>query len=743
MSTRRYAPGAPQRTLAILGALGLLLALLPLTTPAAASEHLQEPDSRGIDEACALVDLAEHDFEDLAGFSAETRQAIRCAAAYGIAQGYDADRYRPGLDIQRYQMALLLERLAEHVADTSEIELPAVADQEFTDIGGLPEGHQDAINLLGTLGVTTGTGDGSTFAPHAPVDRRDMASFIVRLQENLIEEGSYGTGNAYFPDVTDTLARAGDINALAERGIAEGRTDGTFGPRDNVRRGEMALFVLRHVDENVTAGRIPGLVPTTDVTILHDTHLHGSFGDLDEPANIATYSALVRERKEAREHALFVGNGDEIAPSVMSSVFRGQHMIDALNASPLDVTTMGNHEFDYGPDNLADLLEESEFQWVSANVIDTSTDEVFGADLGVEPFVIEELGDVSVGITGLGPEGMAGITSLGDDVVQVEANEALDAVIPEMEAAGADVIVLASHLCGPDARDLADARDDVDAIVGDHCSEVLDEPELRNGTIVALVGDEYDHLGELTLRMLDGELVRWHHTRHDLADLDIEPDPEVAAVVEDYEAELDQALSEVIGERSVAWDTRTSVVRSEETGIGNFIADAMRDHHGTDVAIQNSGGIRSDQVYEPGEITRLEVVQILPFDNYVVEAEVQGDVLLEALEHSVHGVGDGVGRFLQVSGIELTYDPDAEPYERVTEVEVGGEPLDEDATYTLATNDFTLAGGDDFDMLAEHAEVIVDADAGPLLSQMVMDTIEAMDQPVDTGVEGRINRLGS
>ncbi|QBI19864.1 bifunctional metallophosphatase/5'-nucleotidase [Egibacter rhizosphaerae] len=518
---------------------------------------------------------------------------------------------------------------------------------------------------------------------------------------------------------------------------AGGPPDHAVGPPDGVPPGP---------PDGVPPGPPDGVDPPghdVDVTILHDTHLHGSFGDADEP-NLATYSTLVEERKEANDHAIFVGNGDEIAPSVMSSVFRGQHMIDALNESPLDVTTLGNHEFDYGPDNARDLLADSEFPWVTANVRDPETGDVFGAELGVEPYILEEMGEVTVGVTGLGPEGMATITSLNGEAEQIDANEALDEVVPQMEADGADVIVVASHLCGSDARDVADARDDIHAMVGDHCSEVLDEPEERNGTLVSFVGDEYDHLGELTLSVnpSTGEVRGHDFTRHDLEELDLEPHPEVQAVIDHYEEQLDEALGEVIGERTVEWDTRTDVVRNEETGIGNFIADSMREYHDTDIAVQNSGGIRSDELYEPGDITRLDVVEILPFDNYVVSAEIPGDIIEEMLEHSVSAIDTGDGRFLQVSGIEMTFDGSAPEGERVTEFTVNGEPVDEDATYTIATNDFTLGGGDAYEMLAEEAEVIVDADGGPLLSQFMMDTIEDRDgEPVDTGVEGRIERL--
>ena len=85
-----------------------------------------------------------------------------------------------------------------------------------------------------------------------------MASFMVRIQ-NLLDQDSYTTGVTFFPDVPGTLSRAADINALAAQGIAVGYGDETYGPLDPVLRSQMALFIMRHIDENVEAGRLPAL----------------------------------------------------------------------------------------------------------------------------------------------------------------------------------------------------------------------------------------------------------------------------------------------------------------------------------------------------------------------------------------------------------------------------------------------------------------------------------------------------
>ncbi|AYY12392.1 bifunctional metallophosphatase/5'-nucleotidase [Actinobacteria bacterium YIM 96077] len=488
-----------------------------------------------------------------------------------------------------------------------------------------------------------------------------------------------------------------------------------------------------------------------DVTLLHDTHFHGAFHhDADTGVSeIAQYMALVEERKDALPHALFTGNGDDIAPSLLAGVFHGEHMIEALNASPLDVDTFGNHDFDFGPENLRERIAESEFPWVTANVRDIDSGEPFAADLGVEPFMLVDVQGVDVGITGLGPENMADVTSLGPDTEQIPAIDAMEEVVPDMRDAGADLVVVTSHLCGPDARELAATVDGIDAIVGDHCAEVLEQPEIINDTLVSFVGDEFDLLGELRMQVEDGEIVDHHFTSHELPP-DIAPSPEVQHIVDTWETKLDEAFGEVIGFRLHEWDVRAAQVRSTETGFANYIADTIRMTVDADVALQNGGGIRSDRVF-PAEtdITRRDVIDVLPFPNTVVMVEVDGATILEALEHGVSRVEAGDGRFPQVSGMRYVWDPDGEPRdpenpesqpgERIVDVTIGGEPLDPDATYTLATNDFLLGGGDGYAMLAD-GEVLVGPGEGRLLSEVVTDRIVSEGE-VESETDGRISRV--
>lgn len=477
---------------------------------------------------------------------------------------------------------------------------------------------------------------------------------------------------------------------------------------------------------------------THELVILHDTHFHGKFGPEDGP-NIARYAALIEQLKDGRDNVLFVGNGDDLAPSLHSSVFGGGHIIEALNAMGLDVNTPGNHEFDFGPENFLEQVENSNFPWVSANVIDNRTGHAFGAEVGVSRFVIIEMpSGLRVGFTGFAPAETPEIASPGPHAMFLDPVESGREVVAMMRQAGADVTIALSHLCWPASERVAEEVDGLTAIVGDHCSEVLEEPEVIGDTIVSRVGDEFDFLGELTLSVSNGEVTGFDFVLHELTE-EMDEHPGVAAIVADYEDQLEAALDDPVGESTTDLDVRRSAVRSEETNIGNLIADAAREWAGADVALQNGGGIRADRIIEAGPLTRRDIVDTLPFENYVVKFELSGAELLEAIEHGVSTVEEGHGRFPQVSGMRYTFDANAEPGSRVTELLVAGEPVDPDASYSLATVDFIARGGDGYEMFADK-ELIISADEGILLSTL-LEMYVSDNSPVGPEVEGRITRL--
>ena len=254
MTTRHAGIRALRAWLAVL----TVGALLATTVPAGGIEASPTATfDRGIAAACAEVGSFDAGFPDVDGLAPATREAITCLAFYEITAGTADGRYDPSATISRVDMAVFLARLLAYAEEASEaLTLPEPGPAPFGDVAALSAERREAVALLADTRITGGTASGD-FEPFGPVTRRDMASFLHRAQALIDgDTGSYDTDETFFPDVPDSLPRADDVNALAAQGIVRGGLDGTYGPFEPVLRSQMALFLMRHVDENVDAGRL-------------------------------------------------------------------------------------------------------------------------------------------------------------------------------------------------------------------------------------------------------------------------------------------------------------------------------------------------------------------------------------------------------------------------------------------------------------------------------------------------------
>jgi 5'-nucleotidase len=236
----------------------------------------------------------------------------------------------------------------------------------------------------------------------------------------------------------------------------------------------------------------------------------------------------------------------------------------------------------------------------------------------------------------------------------------------------------------------------------------------------------------------------------------ITPDPEVEAIIDTLAAPIEELRQTPIGETTVFLVGDRAVCRVQECNLGNLITDALREATGAQIAITNGGGIRSNvpvgeetpedtTLAQPIQVTLGDVLTVFPFGNLTSTFQLEGSDVIAALENGVSQVENGAGRFPQVSGIRFSWDGSQEPGSRIVSVEVLGEdgsytPLDPDAIYTVASNDFMRLrrGGDEYTVFAENS---IDAyDFGKPLDQVMADYIAAH-SPIAPAVEGRITRV--
>ena len=440
--------------------------------------------------------------------------------------------------------------------------------------------------------------------------------------------------------------------------------------------------------------------------------------------------AAVAKAERARGNTLLIHAGDALSPSILSGFDKGFHIIEMLNRIRPDVFTPGNHDFDHGGDNFRARVRQATFDVVAANIFERDGSPV----AGLKQSKIVEVGKVRVGFVGVTTEETLYL-SKPDDIgftpaVAVAADRAR-----KLRADGADIVVAVTHIGFAD--DMKLVRDGAaDVVLSGHDHNLV---TFWNGK-VALVesASQADYVTPVDLDIEvthegDRRRVSFTPVVRPIDTRGIVPDAEIAQMIAGYEAELDKELAIVVGTTETPLDTRSSLMRREETAFGNLVCDAMREAVAADICITNGGGVRANRQYAAGaEITRRIVLEELPFGNKTVLLEVSGKVIRETLEHGF--TGDGT--FPQVSGLVVRADPSRPAGQRVISVTIGGAPIADDGVYKLATNDYMARGGDGFAAL-KSARVLIDGLAGQYMSGHVMAHIRKAGR-IAPRVEGRI-----
>jgi len=481
---------------------------------------------------------------------------------------------------------------------------------------------------------------------------------------------------------------------------------------------------------------IPAAAEDT-VVFIHDTHLHGRFNNPgiftadNDPGNrpdttIAKYFGLVeqiRQRRGGDSYTRVLGSGDDPLKYLLGWEYRGDHMIDALNAGGLDYNTFGNHEFDAGPANVRRLVQDSAFTWVSANVLNHTDSEVFAKPEGARKYVIEDINGVRVGFTGYAHDTAPDITIMGHRVQPLQQVDVLDpvqalpGVVSDMQDSGAQLIVVMSHANPEDHRRVARNVGGIDLIVGDHaeseaalCDRVPGTPECTpeyvNGTVIVTIEADLEYLAESRFTLdASGTITDTRILRHDLAD-DVDAvtgetypvSPAVKTVQDTYLPPYYDQYEDTVGRTSVPFDLRNSTLQTGESAAGDFYADATRAVFDSDLSFHVPLLLWSDTRYPPGDLHHLDMYRsfagaagfepenvFFPPVDLVANVEMTGDSVSQLFQLALASPTPNAF-FPLVSGAWLAFHPgETDPARRVSHIYVNGEPLDPSATYRMAT----------------------------------------------------------
>ncbi|MGM9573560.1 MAG: 5'-nucleotidase C-terminal domain-containing protein [Hominicoprocola sp.] len=471
--------------------------------------------------------------------------------------------------------------------------------------------------------------------------------------------------------------------------------------------------------------------------ILHSNDVHGAI------TGYACIAALKTDYESRGAEVILVDAGDYSQGTTNVSTTKGADAVAMMNAAGYDVVTIGNHEFDYGYEQLMDNMSKAEFKVVCADVFDADGTTIFDAN-----YTYTTKSGVKVGFFGLetpeaqtkaNPALIKGLTFATSDLWAVSQKQ-IDAL------ADADVVICLSHLGVDDeakpytSYDLWNNTKGIDMIIDGHSHTVMTagankEPIQSTGTAFANIGVIV--IDDASKKIESNELVAVTDT--------MAKDEAVAAaaqkIIDRVKAEYDVKFA--VSKVELNGAKAPNGNRDAETNNGDLITDAMvwqvlqnkdgltvnEDHV---VAITNGGGIRA--AIKPGDVTKNDINTVLPFGNTVAVVYVTGAELLEALEASTYCTPAAVGGFPQVSGINFTihtgkaYDANAETYpgstyygpksiNRIVINSINGKEFKENEIYAVVTNNFCAAGGDTYYAFASASAQF---DTGIPLDEAVM-----------------------
>jgi len=437
---------------------------------------------------------------------------------------------------------------------------------------------------------------------------------------------------------------------------------------------------------------------TRRIRILHTNDMHGAISPLPDevvlgrPAELggSAYTATLVDRARQADpcRTLVLDSGDAVHGQAATDLDKGRSMMQVMGEVGYDAATLGNHDFHWGVGNMLNRLALARHPVVVANVVMEDGSPV----PNTRPHQVFDMDGIKVGVTGL----LTADTAHEQRKDRIEGVRFLDEAstlrqnIEVMKDQGAEVILVMSHMGLDKDRQLARQFPGQNLVIlGGHSHDRVTGPERLAGNYLVQAGSMGKEIGEMVLDLNQRSIVGVEHHLVPVNPETIPADPEVAAIVARYEERAEKEMGKVLT------DLPQRLGRSEQvdSGCGNLVTDAMRHSADTQVAFINSDALRTD--LEPGPLTRKDLYEMMPFGSEVMRGRLTGQQILQALEHSIDQRSPSPEvhtPFLQVSGMRFAYDASMPPGERILATELDGRPLDPQATYTVALDDFLCLG---------------------------------------------------
>lgn len=495
------------------------------------------------------------------------------------------------------------------------------------------------------------------------------------------------------------------------------------------------------------------------LTILHTNDFHARFEPIskydstcsaeDNTAGecfggTARLVTAVAEARARSNNSILVDGGDQFQGTLFYTFYKGAMAAEFMNLLGYDGMTVGNHEFDDGPEVLRGFMDSVEFPVLMSNA--DFSGEALLSDKLLKSTVIERGGE-KIGLIGLTPHDTDELASPGPNVIFTDPVDAVQGEVDKLTAEGVNKIIVLSHSGYSVDQRVAAETTGVDVIVGGHTNTLLGDmdkaegpyPTMVNNTAIVSAYAYGKFLGELNVTFDDDGNLTEASGQPILINGEVAEDAAVVARIGELAAPLEEVRNRVVAETAEEIVGVREDCRARECAMGSLIADAMLERvadQGIQIAIQNGGGIRAS--IDAGPVTMGEVLTVLPFQNTLSTFQVSGETMIAALENGASQWEEGAGRFPQVAGMSFTVDPSKPAGERVSDVMVAGAAIDPAATYGVVSNNYVRNGGDGYGMFVDAANVY---DFGPDLADVLAEYLAAR-SPFTPYTDGRISVVG-
>lgn len=517
-----------------------------------------------------------------------------------------------------------------------------------------------------------------------------------------------------------------------------------------------------------------------DIVILFTNDVHCGIDDNLGYAGLAAYKKSLEAKNR---YVALVDCGDHMQGDYLGSVSHGASLVEIMNYVGYDYSTLGNHEFDFGLETLAENIAAADAEYLCCNFNYSGSDETLS---GIKPYAIASFGPVKVGFVGVTTplviensspskfeEDGTRVASFGKELGLAGFCAKLQQTVDACRADGADYIVVLSHLGNKEesgeftSSTILAKTEGIDVLLDGHSHDEIECQIIKNKNgeevLTCQTGTKLANIGQLIITP-SGFLMLGYVS--DYTEKDPETEAEIARIKSVFDEQMQKVAATLPFKLSISDDEGVRMIRSREMALGDLVADAYRIVSGADIGMINGGGVRAD--LKAGSVTYADIIAVNPFGNTLCVVEVTGQELADMLEsfcvlvqpeykNDGHAVGEN-GSFQQVSGLRFTVDPSVESSaafdadgmflsvgdtRRVSDIEVLENgvyvPLDPAKTYTVASTNYMIKqGGSSMGVfLKDHVLVLEDGESD---YQVLLDYFDILggDFSAYTEPDGRI-----